>query len=51
MDWKLYDLNGEFIQEVNCQFDACDFAFYNGAGSVKIDFEKQEAYILSKREN
>jgi len=51
LEWKLYDLNGNFLQEVNCQYDALDFAFYDhDAKLVKVDFDNKKAYILKKGE-
>lgn len=49
MEWKLYDVDGGFLQEVNCQYDASDIAtmMFN-AKKVELDFDKQEAKILSK---
>lgn len=47
MEWKLYKSNGEFIQEVNCQYDALDIAvMLEDAKKVEIDFEKKEAKIV-----
>lgn len=49
MDWKLFDQNGDFLQEVNCQYDACDIAtMMYEAIEVRLDFDKMEAYILNK---
>lgn len=47
MEWKLYDKNGNFLQEVNCQYDASDIAtmMYN-AKIVQLDFDKKEAKII-----
>ncbi|MFB5758973.1 hypothetical protein [Paenibacillus medicaginis] len=52
MEWKLIDEEGNFLQEVNCQYDASDIAImiYN-ATRVELDFEKKEANIRSKRNN
>ena len=49
MDWKLIDSNGKFLQEVNCQYDACDIAnMMYDAIVIVIDFEKKEAKIVKK---
>lgn len=47
MEWKLYDKDGNFLQEVNCQYDASDIAtmMYN-AKVVQLDFDKKEAKII-----
>jgi antitoxin component YwqK of YwqJK toxin-antitoxin module len=47
MEWKLYDKDGNFLQEVNCQYDASDIAtmMYN-AKIIQLDFDKQEARII-----
>lgn len=47
MDWKLFDKDGNFLQEVNCQYDALDMStmFHSGV-KVLIDFEKESAYIV-----
>lgn len=51
VDWKLYDTSGEFIQDVNCQYDSLDIALFdNKAVRVEVDFQKKEAYILEKGE-
>lgn len=48
MDWKLYDKDGNFLQEVNCQYDSLDLAtMLYGATKVEVDFEKSEARIIS----
>ncbi len=47
MDWKLFDKDGKFLQEVNCQYDASDIAtMMYDAVKVELDFEKQEAKII-----
>lgn len=47
MEWKLYDKNGEFIQEVNCQYDSLDLAvMFHGATKIEVDFDKKEAKII-----
>lgn len=47
MDWKLFDQKGNFLQEVNCQYDASDIAtMLYDAKQVLLDFEKQEAKII-----
>lgn len=46
MDWKLYDKSGNFLQEVNCQYDALDLAtMLYGAEIILVDFEKKSAKI------
>lgn len=49
MEWKLYDKDGNFLQEVNCQYDASDIAaiVYN-AKIVQLDFDKKEAKIIEQ---
>jgi hypothetical protein len=44
--WELVDLNGELIQEVNCEYDAIDIArgLYN-ARVIELDFDNQVATI------
>lgn len=47
MDWKLFDIEGNFIQEVNCQYDSLDIALFdNNAVRVEVNFQNKEAYIL-----
>lgn len=47
MDWKLFDKDGKFLQEVNCQYDAGDIAqMMYGAVIVELDFIRQEAKII-----
>jgi hypothetical protein len=47
MDWKLFDKEGKFLQEVNCQYDASDIAtMMYDAKQVILDFDKQEAKII-----
>jgi hypothetical protein len=47
MEWKLYDKQGNYLQDVNCQYDASDLAvMLYEAKIVKLDFNKQEAYIV-----
>ena len=49
MEWKLFDENGDFLQEVNCQYDSLDIAvMFFGAEAVEVDFEKKEAKIIKK---
>lgn len=47
MEWKIYDKDGNFLQEVNCQYDAIDIAImmYN-AKIIQLDFDKKEAKII-----
>ena len=47
MDWKLYDEDGKFLQEVNCQYDASDIAtMMYDAKKVELNFVTQEAFIV-----
>lgn len=47
MDWKLFDKENKFLQEVNCQYDAADIAtMMYDAKQVVLDFDKQEAKII-----
>jgi hypothetical protein len=47
MDWKLYDKDKKFLQEVNCQYDASDIAvMLYEAKIVLLDFDKKEAQII-----
>lgn len=47
MEWKLFGKNKEFLQEVNCQYDACDIAMMMyDAKKIELDFDKKEAYII-----
>lgn len=47
MEWKLFDTDGKFLQEVNCEYDACDLSQWeHGAVSLRLDFEKKEAHII-----
>jgi len=49
MNWKLYDENGSFLQEVNCQYDSLDFAHFEyNAIEVKVDFKNKKSYIIKK---
>lgn len=49
MEWKLYDIDGKYLQDVNCQYDASDLAvMLYEAKVVKIDFNRKEAYILEQ---
>ena len=51
MDWKLYDKNRHFLQEVNCQYDASDIAcMLYGATVVNLNFNTKEAYIIEGNE-
>lgn len=51
MDWKLYDMEGNFIQEVNCQYDSLDIALFDhDATEVRVDFKEKKAYILEKED-
>jgi hypothetical protein len=47
MDWKLFDKEGKFLQEVNCQYDASDIAtMMYDAKQVVLDFDRKEAKII-----
>ncbi|GFN32487.1 hypothetical protein [Paenibacillus xylaniclasticus] len=49
MEWKLYNSDGTFLQEVNCQYDASDIAvMLYGASKVELDFNHKEAKIIEK---
>lgn len=49
LDWKLYDKDGTFLQEVNCEYDSCDISRWEyGAVELKLDFKNKKAYILEK---
>lgn len=51
MDWKLYDKDGSFLQEVNCQYDSLDIAcFDHNAIEVRVDFLEKKAYIIEKED-
>ena len=48
MEWKLYDKEGNFLQEVNCQYDASDIAtMMYDATEVVLDFNTKTARILN----
>jgi hypothetical protein len=47
MEWKLFGKDGEFLQEVNCQYDASDIAtMLYEAVKIELDFDKKEAKII-----
>jgi hypothetical protein len=47
MDWKLFDKEGKFLQEVNCQYDASDIAtMMYQATKVELDFINKSAKII-----
>lgn len=47
MDWKLYDQNGDYLQEVNCQYDSLDLAtMEHNAEKVEVDFKTKTAKIV-----
>lgn len=49
MEWKLFDTDGNFIQEVNCEYDACDISQWeHGAVLLSLDFKSKEAHIIAK---
>lgn len=46
MEWKLIDKDGVFLQEVNCQYDACDLAtMMYDASVIEINFHNKTATI------
>ena len=52
MDWKLYDKDKNFLQEVSCQYDASDIAtMMYDATKVELDFSTKSAYITAKKES
>mgnify|MGYP005755484341 CR=1 FL=1 len=47
LEWKLYDQNRKFLQDVNCQYDSCDVSRWEyNAKKINIDFDKKEVYII-----
>lgn len=49
MDWKLLDENGNVLQDVNCQYDACDISQWDyNVESLKIDFNSKTATIIKR---
>ncbi|MBD8839453.1 hypothetical protein IFU39_16695 [Paenibacillus sp. CFBP 13594] len=51
MDWKLFNENDEFLQEVNCQYDSLDLAtMEHDAERVEVDFKNKTARIIKRIE-
>lgn len=49
MEWKLYDDKGNFLQDVNCQYDACDVARWDyNAVYLHLDFAEKAAHIITR---
>lgn len=49
MEWKLYDEAGEFLQEVNCEYDSCDISRWeHGAVELRLDFKAKKAFIIRR---
>lgn len=49
MEWKLLSENGTLIQEVNCQYDACDISQWDyNTTELKIDFINKTATIITR---
>lgn len=47
LEWKLYDQNGDYLQEVNCQYDSLDLAtMEHNAEKVEVDFSSKTARII-----
>ncbi|MEK4006492.1 hypothetical protein [Paenibacillus sp. FSL H3-0333] len=47
MEWKLFDMNNEYLIDVNCQYDSLDMSvMMYGATRVEINFDTKEAKIL-----
>jgi putative restriction endonuclease len=47
VDWKLLSKEGNFLQEVNCQYDSLDLAvMLYGASKVVVDFVRKESQIV-----
>lgn len=51
MDWKLFDEDNVFLQEVNCQYDSLDLAsMEHDAERVEVDFKNKIARIIKRVE-
>lgn len=51
VEWKLLDSQGEFLQEVNCQYDSLDIAvMLYGAEKVEVDLKTKVSKILVKED-
>ncbi|MFI2856921.1 hypothetical protein ACH6EH_07245 [Paenibacillus sp. JSM ZJ436] len=51
MDWKLYDDQGKYLQDVNCQYDSLDLAtLEHNAEKVEVDFKSKSARIVKYNE-
>lgn len=49
MEWKLYDQEGNLLQDVNCQYDSCDISRWDyNAKRIIIDFSKKTTHIIEK---
>lgn len=49
MDWKLYDMDGKFLKEVNCEYDSCDISRWEfNASNIQLDFKNKIATITEK---
>jgi len=49
MEWELYDIDGSYLQDVNCEYDSADLSRWeHGATELRLDFVNKKAYILSK---
>lgn len=52
MDWKLYDIDGKFLKEVNCEYDSLDLSRWEfNAVEVRVDFKNKKTYIITKDDN
>ncbi|WP_179125850.1 hypothetical protein [Rossellomorea marisflavi] len=50
MKWVLYDIDGAFLQQVNCEYDSCDIAQWeHGATDLHLDFHRKEARIITRQ--
>lgn len=49
MNWDLYDIDGEFLKEVNCEYDSLDISRWEfNAVEVRVDFKNKKTYIIAK---
>lgn len=47
VEWKLYDKDGNFVQEVNCQYDGIDLAvMLCAAVRIEIDMTNKTARVV-----
>lgn len=52
MEWKLLNKDGEFIQEVNCEYDSCDISRWeHRATKITLDFKNKCAYIIETEDD